>query len=197
MAQPITGMVADGQHHPLPYARLELKSASDSTMVVTGTSDSKGAFSLATKAGDEYMLKVSCIGYQTLQKRCKSGNVGIICLEQKSTLLHEAGITASRIRNEVNGYTINLRSSELSKGKQAEEILPLLPYVSKENGIFKINGIPVSDIYIDGVKLSNLDELKNLPAEMIDKVKVSCLATSQQNVDSDYASQKTVAYRAL
>ena len=56
-----------------------------------------------------------------------------------------------------------------------------MPGVSKEEGNYKINGLPVSEIYVDGVKLSNINELKNIPADMIDKVKVNYIAGSNQN----------------
>ena len=50
-----------------------------------------------------------------------------------------------------------------------------------KTAIFKINGLAVSEIYVDGVKLSNHSELDNIPGEMIDKVQVQYLAGADQN----------------
>ena len=60
-------------------------------------------------------------------------------------------------------------------------MLAFLPGVSKEGDTYKINGLQASEIYVDGVKLTSKDELKNIPADMIDKVKVNYLAGVNQN----------------
>lgn len=60
-------------------------------------------------------------------------------------------------------------------------MLPFLPNISRENGNFKINGLAVSEIYVNGVKLSDLSELDNISGEMIDKVQVQYLAGADQN----------------
>ena len=44
-------------------------------------------------------------------------------------------------------------------------VLGFLPNISRENGNFKINGLSASEIYVDGVKLSDLSELNNIPGE--------------------------------
>ena len=61
-------------------------------------------------------------------------------------------------------------------------MLAFLPSVSKEGDTYKINGLEVSEIYVDGVKLTSKDELKNIPADMIDKVKINYLAGANQDV---------------
>ena len=63
------------------------------------------------------------------------------------------------------------------------EALPFLPNLSKEDGVFKINGLPVSEVIVDGVKLGNLSELDNIPAKMIDKVKVNYMVGSGQSAE--------------
>ena len=96
-------------------------------------------------------------------------------------MLEEVNVIASRIRHNANGYTVNLRSSDIVKGKQSADALAFLPGITKEDDSYKINGLPVSEIYVDGIKLANMDELKNLPADMIERVKVNYLAGSNQN----------------
>ena len=96
-------------------------------------------------------------------------------------MLEEVSVVASRIRHNANGYTVNLHSSEILKGKQSADALVFLPGITKEDDSYKINGLLVSEIYVDGMKLTNIDELKNLPADMIEQVKVNYLAGSNQN----------------
>ena len=95
--------------------------------------------------------------------------------------LQEVTVIASRTTNNAEGYTTNLRGSDIAKGKPAVDVLGFLPNISRENGNFKINGLAASEIYVDGVKLSDLSELNNIPGEMIDKVQVKYLAGSDQN----------------
>ena len=102
--------------------------------------------------------------------------------------LQEVTVIASRTTNNAEGYTTNLRGSDIAKGKPAVDVLGFLPNISRENGNFKINGLAASEIYVDGVKLSDLSELNNIPGEMIDKVQVKYLAGSaQRRYNNDYA----------
>lgn len=100
---------------------------------------------------------------------------------QKERQLQEVSVIASRTTNNAEGYTTSLRGTDIAKGKPAADVLPFLPNVSRESGNFKINGLAVSEIYVDGVKLSDLSELDNIPGEMIDKVQVQYLAGADQN----------------
>lgn len=100
---------------------------------------------------------------------------------QKEHHLQNVTVVASRTTNNAEGYTTNLRGTDVVKGKPATDVLPFLPNISRESGNFKINGLAVSEIYVDGVKLSDLSELDNIPGEMIDKVQVQYLAGADQN----------------
>ncbi len=180
-AQTISGKVVDATNRPLNAARVVLRNLADSTIINGVTTDEKGDFSLPVTDGKEYLVSVSFIGYQSIDKICKEGNVGTMVLHDDAQSFAEAQIVASRIRRDASGYTAYLRSSDLTKGKQSSEALVFLPGVSKEEGVYKINGLPVSGIYVDGVKLPSLEELNNIPASMIDKVKVKYLAGSNEN----------------
>ncbi len=181
MAQNISGKVVDKKNNPLPYVSVVLQNIQDSSYISGVATDAEGLFNLSVKADIEYALLVSYIGYETVHKICKTGNVGTIVMKEDAMMLEEVSVVASRTQHDANGYTVNLRSSEIVKGKQSADALAFLPGVSKEDGSYKINGLPVSEIYLNGVKLANIDELKNLPADMIDKVKVNYLAGSNQN----------------
>lgn len=100
---------------------------------------------------------------------------------QTERQLDEVTVIASRTTNNAEGYTTNLRGSDLTKGKPAVEVLGFLPNISREQGNFKINGLAVSEIYVNGVKLTDVSELDNIPGERIDKVQVKYLAGSNQN----------------
>ena len=181
MAQNISGKVVDEKNNPMPYVSVVLQNVQDSSYVGGVATNPEGLFTLPVKAGVEYALSVSYIGYVTVNRTCKAGDIGTIVMKEDAMMLEEVSVIASRTQHDANGYTVNLRSSEIAKGKQSSDALAFLPGVSNEDGNYKINGLPVSEIYVDGVKLTSSDELKNLPADMIDKVKVNYLAGSNQN----------------
>lgn len=100
----------------------------------------------------------------------------------KDTLtLEEAIVIARRTRHQADGYTVNLRSSDIVRGKTTSDALVFLPGVSRQGSVYRISGIDVSEIYVDGMKLTSFDELDNIPADRIDKVKVNYLAGLNQN----------------
>ena len=94
--------------------------------------------------------------------------------------LKEVTVVASRTTNTAEGYITNLRGSDIAKGKPVVDVLGFLPNISKENNTIKINGLPVSKIFIDGVKISGIKELGNIPGENIDRIQVKYLAGADQ-----------------
>lgn len=99
---------------------------------------------------------------------------------QKEKHLQEVTVIASRIADNAEGYTANLQGMDIAKGKPAADVLQFLPNISRENGTLKINGLAVSEVYVNGVKLTDLSELNNIQGEMIDKVQVKYLAGADQ-----------------
>ena len=177
----IQGKVVDSQNNPLPYVSVVLQNVQDSSYVCGVATDTEGLFTLQIQEDIEYTLLLSYMGYESIKKVCRAGDLGTIVMKEDSKMLDEVVIVASRTQYDARGYMVNLRSSAIAKGKQAPDALAFLPGVSKEDGGYKINGLKVSEIYVDGVKLTSSDELKNIPADIIDKVKVNYLAGANQN----------------
>ena len=176
----LKGLVVDENNLPLPYANVTLLSPADSTMVGGGVTNESGRFVIPNDH-DKVIARISYVGYKTAYRQCSRDNIGTIKMQPDQFALSGVTIKGSRIHHEATGYTINLRSSDIAKGKQASDMLAFLPGVSKHEGSYSINGLTVSEIYVDGVKLPSIDELKNIPADMIDKVKVKYFAGVNQD----------------
>ena len=176
----LKGLVVDENNLPLPYANVTLLNPADSTMVGGGVTNESGRFVIPNDHG-KVIARITYVGYKTEHRLCNRDNVGTIKMQPDQFALSGVTIKGSRIQHDATGYTINLRSSDIAKGKQASDMLAFLPGVSKEGDTYKINGLQASEIYVDGVKLTSKDELKNIPADMIDKVKVNYLAGVNQN----------------
>ena len=176
----LKGLVVDENNLPLPYANVTLLNPVDSAMVGGGVTNESGRFVIPNDHG-KVIARITYVGYKPAYRLCARDNVGTIQLQPDQFTLKNVTIEGSRIHYDATGYTINVRSSDIAKGKQASDILAFLPGVSKEGDTYKINGLQVSEIYVDGVKLTSKDELKNIPADMIDKVKINYLAGVNQN----------------
>jgi len=176
----LKGQVVDEHNLPMPYANVTLLNPADSTMVGGGVTNESGRFVIPNDHG-KVIARITYVGYKTAYRLCARDNVGTIKMQPDQFALGNVTIEASRIHHDATGYTINLRSSGIAKGKQAADALAFLPSVSKEEDSYKINGLKVSEIYVDGVKLTSKDELNNIPADMIDKVKVNYIAGVKQN----------------
>ena len=67
----------------------------------------------------------------------------------KDTLtLEEAVVIARRTRHQADGYIVNLRSSDIVRGKTSSDALVFLPGVSRQGSVYRISGIDVSEIYM-------------------------------------------------
>ncbi len=179
----LKGLVVDENNLPLPYANVTLLNPADSTMVGGGVTNESGRFVIPNDHG-KVIARITYVGYKTAYRQCSRDNVGTIKMQTDQFALSGVTIKGSRIHHDATGYTINLRSSDIAKGKQASDMLAFLPGVSKEEDTYKINGLQASEIYVDGVKLTSKDELKNIPADMIDKVKVKYFAGVNQDAAS-------------
>ena len=176
----LKGLVVDENNQPLPYANVTLLNPADSTMVGGGVTNESGHFVIPNDHG-KVIARISYVGYRPAYRLCARDNVGTIKMQPDQFSLGNVTIEGSRIHHGATGYTINLRSLDIAKGKQASDALVFLPGVSKEDDSYRINGLKVSEIYVDGVKLPSTDELKNIPADIIDQVKVNYLAGANQN----------------
>ena len=157
----LKGLVVDENNLPLPYANVTLLNPADSTMVGGGVTNESGRFVIPNDHG-KVIARITYVGYKTEHRLCNRDNVGTIKMQPDQFALNNVIIEGSRIHHDATGYTINLRSSDIAKGKQASDMLAFLPGVTQKEGIYSINGLAVSEIYVDGVKLPSIDELKNL-----------------------------------
>lgn len=97
-AQTITGKITDEQQQPIGYVNIVLQQA-DSTFVTGTVSDDKGNFTVTVPRNGNYLLALTCIGYQEqlirLEDIQKKRHLGNITLLESATSLGEVSVTAS------------------------------------------------------------------------------------------------------
>ncbi len=156
------------------------KSASD-TLNKNGTAtDESGAFIIRNLPAGAYKLITSYIGYNTLERTVNvTGNINIgnILLEPAPTTLNNVTVQGVQTRVQQLGDTtqFNANAYKTTPDASAEDLVTKMPGITNENGTLKVNGEDVKKVLVDGKMFFGDDAstaIKNLPAEVIDKVQV-------------------------
>ncbi len=148
---------------------------------ITGTtSNEKGIFELENLKPDTYDLSISFIGLKTKTQKVIVGTdkyLGAIFLENSDQKLGEAKIESTQIRIEQKGDTtsINAGAYKVNPDATAEDLIKKMPGITIENGTVKAQGEDVKKVLVDGKEFFGDDAqmaLKNLPAEVVDRVQI-------------------------
>lgn len=180
----VSGRVVESDSkEPAAQATVQLLSLPDSAYAAGIASNNQGWFTLPKVKVGKYLLKVSYIGFLTkyvplhLYANMTEKRVGTIALESDAVMLKEAVITAEAPQVTVKEDTLEYNSSayRTPEGAMLEELVKKLPGAEiDDEGNVKINGKEVKKIMVDGKEFFGGDVktgLKNLPVNMIDKLK--------------------------
>lgn len=149
--------------------------------VISGTaSNEKGLFQVNNLLPDTYDISFSSVGQKSKNVRVvlfADKYMGAIFLEKSNNALEEVKIEANQIRVEQKGDTtsINAGAYKVNPDATAEDLVKKMPGITVENGTVKAQGEDVKKILVDGKEFFGDDAnmaLKNLPAEIIDRVQV-------------------------
>lgn len=166
---------------PVRGATLQLKSRKDSTYSFNTFSDSAGRYSFNNLRADTFNLIITSIGYERLSRtvRVDSANVnmGVVSLPKTSQQLSGVTVTANVPPAVQKGDTVQFNASQykVNPDATAEDLTRKLPGVTIENGQVTAQGESVKRVTVDGREFFGDDAtaaLRNLPAEIIDKIQV-------------------------
>jgi hypothetical protein len=157
-------------------------SASSPKILAYATSDIEGKFVLKNLFPQKYILKITFVGYQDFIQNIdltseKDIALDSIQLVQSSTELNEVQVKAKMATAIQKGDTLqfNAASFKVNKDAAAGDLMSKIPGITNENGVLKAQGENVREILVDGKAFFGDDAaiaLKNLPAEIIDKIEV-------------------------
>lgn len=176
-------VIEDDTKEPAVQATVQLLSLPDSTLAAGIATTQQGYFTLPKVKAGKYVLKVSYIGFRPeqlplqLSAQVTNKNVGTISLKTDAVMLAEAVITAEAPQVQVVEDTLvyNSTAYRTPEGAMLEELVKKLPGAEiDDDGNVKINGKELKKIMVDGKEFFGGDVktgLKNLPVEMIDKLK--------------------------
>lgn len=178
----VSGVIQDSKSNvAVSGASILLINSRDSTQRKGVLADADGQFKLLNVKSGAYRLRVTSIGYANLEARVSVGNttknLGVLKLSENTNQLGEVTVREKQIRVEQKGDTVqyNADAFKTNPDATAEDLVKKMPGVTIENGVVKAQGEEVKKVTVDGQEFFGDDAalaLKNLPAEVIDKVQV-------------------------
>ncbi len=167
---------------PVAYATVSLTKKDAKNVYRYSLSSSEGKAVIEKVASGSYTIKAELMGYKLYTKEITVGqgslDLGIVKMEQDKEVLDAARVSAvgNPIIMKKDTIEYNASSFKTTDNDMLEDLLKKLPGVEvEEDGTLTANGETISKITIDG-KTFFLDDpqlaSKNLPAKIIEKVKV-------------------------
>ena len=171
-AQNLTGKVVDENNTPLAYANVILQTA-DSIYLAGTTTQADGKFELV-KSEKAKLVNISFVGYTTLVKEIHSKDLGVIQLLPNAQLLGEVVVKSYLPKTQAKGDAMvtTVNGTVLEKAGTAEQLLDKIPNVTAQNGEINVFGRGTPEIYINGRKVRNKQELDQLSSDNIKSVEV-------------------------
>ncbi len=169
---------------PVEYATVRLLSPKDSSLISGTTTDEFGDFVINSINSNEFLLTVSCVGYQRYEQKLQLKEkepvtqLGNIHIYESAVTLADATIVAQRTEMSVKTDTVeyNAAAYKLRDNAVVEDLLKRLPGITiTDDGKILVNGKEVKKVMVDGKDFfrSNPNlSIKNIPAEIMEKLQV-------------------------
>jgi hypothetical protein len=163
---------------PLSGATVQLKNSNLTRNAITAKT---GEFTLSDIPDGSYKISISFVGYDASEKlitlQGKTLDMGTIVLNKGSKDLEEVVVKATTPPAQQKGDTVQFNASQFKVNPDAnvEDLIKKMPGVVVDNGTVKAQGENVKKVTIDGREFFGDDAaaaLRNLPAEVVDKIQV-------------------------
>ena len=169
----ISGRLTDvDSKEPMEMATIQLFWANDTSFVGGTLSNEKGNFSLEAPSNGTYRLRISLIGYQTLERDVilrndRNQDLGELRMTPDVILLKEAVVTGRAAQIVVKKDTLlyNPEAFRTPEGAALEELIKRIPGAEiDEEGNITVNGKAVKKILLDGKEfmLGDIETALNL-----------------------------------
>lgn len=189
LGKDIKGRVIDMSGIPLEFVNVVL--FQDSAYVDGVITDKNGNFSLPCDVTDRLKLRLSFVGFDSKYVDITSdGELGDIQMTASgSTLLKDVVVKGHTTYLKGNALVTNVENSILANAGTAKDVLRQIPMVVDNNGNLEIFGKGTPTVYINGRKITDLQELSTLLSGNIHNVEVI------SNPGSSYAADTKAAIR--
>jgi hypothetical protein len=199
----ISASILDNKGQPLIGASAVLLHLPDSSFYKGATADIDGKFSIPDVSPASYALRFSFIGFRDIVRNVKISaedlSLGTITMTESSTVLKDVTITDKAPTAVQKGDTTqyNASSYKTNPDANAEDLVTKMSGVTTQDGKVQAQGEDVKKVLVDGKPFFGDDPnavLKNLPADVIDKIQVFDQQSEQSKFTgvSDGNTTKTI-----
>lgn len=198
----LSGTVTEKNGEPLPGATIRVLKG-DSSFVGVASAGIGGDFSVSLPPGQSYIVQITFLSYRdqfrNVELKSQPLTLGKISLRENAQNLKEVEVKTTQTRGEQKGDTtaFNADAFKTNPDANAEDLVKKMPGVTSDNNGVKVNGETVQKVLVDGKPFFGDDPsatLKNLPADIIDKVEVFDKLSDQAQFTgfNDGEQQKTI-----
>ena len=201
-APSVSGMLVDETGEPLIGANVLLRDEGDSVMLAGTATDTVGNFRIEAPAPGSYHLKASYLGYLGFKKVVNLGEeaqeLGRITLRRDEKVLEEVTVAVKAAATVVKGDTVeyNAGAYKVNPDAVVQDLVTKMPGVTVDGGQVKVQGEDVRKVLIDGKEFFGDDAniaLKNMPADIVDKVQFFDRSSEQAEFTGFRDSETTKA----
>ena len=183
------GRVIDEKGEPMPYVNVLLLSLPDSAFVQGAMTDMDGVFKIVTDV-NQGLFKVTSVGYQTLY--INAGQDLTIQMKEDTQLLKEVVVKGQLPKTHVKGDAMRttVAGTILEKAGTVSDALSKIPNLKAErNSAVEVIGRGDAEVYINGRRVQDINELSRLRSDQIQHVDVI------QNPGARYAASTKAVVR--
>lgn len=174
----VSGKVVDEAGSPMANVAVSTYCGKEKGYVGTETKDD-GSFSLELPQGT-YTIEAALLGFEKWQEEVvldSDKQLGTITLQEMKSALKASKVTASKIKQTIDGYEMNVKGDPLLSKFDLNGILRSTPGIMKRGSSLSVYGVPVSGIYINSRKLKFSGDaleayLAAYQGKMVDKITV-------------------------
>jgi len=181
----IKGKVVEGSTQlPLEFVNVVLYQVGSTLPLVGVATDKNGIFNIITDVKGKYLIRISMIGYQPIEKQINidksSIDLGIISLKEETKFLSEVEVVAQgfQMKFDIDKKVFSVDQNIASAGGSATEVLQNIPSVDVDNeGNISLRNNSNVEVWINGKPAGLTTEnraqvLQQMPAESIESIEI-------------------------
>ena len=179
----VIGRVVDESGNPIEFANISLYGDG---YINGGVSNGNGDFVIPCKARQQLMVKVSFVGYKTVERNIGVGNIGTITLLPETYMVKGVEVKGEipQYKPTSGGMTVDIQHSILHDIGSANDLLAMIPMVQQgSDGKFNVLAKGEPEIYINNKKVRDPNELKQLKSVDIKSVDVITSPGAKYNAE--------------
>jgi hypothetical protein len=177
----VIGHIVDESGQPIEFVNISLYNEG---FINGGVSNENGDFVIPCKA-QHIILKVSYIGYKTVERNVSVGNVGTITLQPETYMVKGVEVKGEipQYKMTSGGMTVDVQHSILHDVGTADDLLAMLPLVKVRNGKYEVLTKGEPEIYINNKKVRDPIELKQLKSVDVKSVDIITAPGAKYNAE--------------